>query len=289
MRRFRRIANSLTAPLPDLWYYRIRHLVRHRRLPRIRKPVTYNDHILSLMVSRENAALRKRVSDKIEVRSYVRDVLGESFLPELYGTLDSAEALPRLWEDLPPDFVMKAAHGADSDWVRIVKDKQTVSLDEASRLCTAWLDGSHFGAAREYVYREMPPRILFEERLKPASDPDAIPNDYKLFAFNGEVRLIAVDLARFEEHRRALFTRDWTLIPGGLKFPTPRQEVPPPPHLAGLIRAAERLAHPFSFIRVDFYDLGDRIVFGEMTNFPGGGNSRFTPRRLDAELGRLFA
>lgn len=279
----------MAAPLPDLWYYRLRHLVRHRRLPRMRNPVTYNDHILSLMVSRENAELRKRVTDKIEVRSYVRDALGEAYLPQLYGALDEIGALPRLWAALPPEFVIKASHGADSDWVRIIRDKERVPLEQASRLCGEWLDASHFGVAREYVYQEMRPRILFEERLRPASDPEAIPNDYKLFAFNGEVRLIVVDLGRFAHHTRALFTRDWALIPGGLKFPRPRHEVPPPPNLAGLIRAAERLARPFSFIRVDLYDLGDRIVFGEMTNFPGGGNSRFSPRRLDAELGRLFA
>ncbi|MGS1015671.1 ATP-grasp fold amidoligase family protein [Allosphingosinicella humi] len=279
----------MAAPLPDLWYYRIRHLVRHRRLPRMRDPVTYNDHILALMVSRENAELRTRVSDKVEVRSYVRDALGEAYLPELYGVLDEVGALPRLWAELPPEFVIKASHGADSNWVRIVRDKEGVPLEQVSGLCGEWLGGSHFGAAREYVYREMRPRILFEERLRPASDPEAIPNDYKLFVFNGEVRLIVVDLGRFEQHTRALFTRDWALIPGGLKFPRPKHAVPPPPNLDGLIRAAERLARPFSFIRVDLYDLGDRIVFGEMTNFPGGGNSRFTPRRLDAELGRLFA
>src|SRR3546814_708030 len=96
MQRFRRIANSLAAPLPDLWYYRIRHLVRHRRLPRVRNPVTYNDHILSLMLSRENAELRTRVTDKIEARAYVRDVLGEGYLPRLYGTLDRIDQLPLL-------------------------------------------------------------------------------------------------------------------------------------------------------------------------------------------------
>lgn len=40
------------------------------------------------------------------------------------------------------------------------------------------------------------------------------------------------------------------------------------------------------FVRVDLYDLGDRVVFGELTNYPGRAIPRFEPAALDLELGR---
>jgi len=39
------------------------------------------------------------------------------------------------------------------------------------------------------------------------------------------------------------------------------------------------------FVRGDFYDLVDPVVFGELACYPGAGCGRFTPPTYDAELG----
>jgi hypothetical protein len=51
---------------------------------------------------------------------------------------------------------------------------------------------------------------------------------------------------------------------------------------------AERLAQEFDFVRVDLYALGDRIVVGELTHYPTGGNKSFEPPEWDARLGALW-
>lgn len=52
-----------------------------------------------------------------------------------------------------------------------------------------------------------------------------------------------------------------------------------------MIRIAETLAADTDFVRVDLYLLPDRIVFGELTSYPAGGDSPFRPERFDAEFG----
>jgi hypothetical protein len=51
---------------------------------------------------------------------------------------------------------------------------------------------------------------------------------------------------------------------------------------------AEQLAAGFDFVRVDLYALGQRMVVGELTHYPTGGNKSFDPPEWDARLGALW-
>jgi hypothetical protein len=55
-----------------------------------------------------------------------------------------------------------------------------------------------------------------------------------------------------------------------------------------MIKLAEVLANSINVVRVDFYDLGNRIVFGELTNYPGGGLEKFKPAEYGMRLGSLL-
>jgi hypothetical protein len=41
-------------------------------------------------------------------------------------------------------------------------------------------------------------------------------------------------------------------------------------------------------VRVDLYAIGERIVVGELTHYPTGGNKSFDPPEWDAKLGALW-
>ena len=55
-----------------------------------------------------------------------------------------------------------------------------------------------------------------------------------------------------------------------------------------MVAAAEKLGAGFDFVRVDFYEVGGRPLFGEMTFYPGSGLDKFAPVTLDTELGKLW-
>src|SRR5690625_3260762 len=51
---------------------------------------------------------------------------------------------------------------------------------------------------------------------------------------------------------------------------------------------AEILAEPFSYARVDFYNNGGHIYFGEITFAPGGGSSKFNDKDTELWFGSLW-
>ena len=55
-----------------------------------------------------------------------------------------------------------------------------------------------------------------------------------------------------------------------------------------MLEWASILGQDIDFIRVDLYDLGDRILVGELTPYPNGGNKKFRPGSLDAWLGKAW-
>ena len=52
-----------------------------------------------------------------------------------------------------------------------------------------------------------------------------------------------------------------------------------------MVELANKLAKPFPFVRVDFYELNDKLYIGEMTFYPGGGYGKYEPLEWDYQLG----
>jgi hypothetical protein len=112
--------------------------------------------------------------------------------------------------------------------------------------------------------------------------------DYKFFTFHGKVHLIQIDGSRFTHHRCALYDRHWRDTGAGVQLERFDGPVREPPNLELMLQTAETLGADLDFVRVDLYDVGNRIYFGEMTTTPGGGFARFDPQAMDEHLGQLW-
>ena len=66
------------------------------------------------------------------------------------------------------------------------------------------------------------------------------------------------------------------------------RDVERPPALGEMIAIAEVLGAETDFVRVDHFCPGDRIVFGELTNYPLAGAGTFRPAQFDHELGKWW-
>ena len=55
-----------------------------------------------------------------------------------------------------------------------------------------------------------------------------------------------------------------------------------------MISIAEKLSKEFPHVRVDFYDVNNKIYVGEMTFYSMGGYCKFTPKEWDAKFGEWF-
>jgi len=61
-----------------------------------------------------------------------------------------------------------------------------------------------------------------------------------------------------------------------------------PSNLEEMLTVAEALAAPFEFVRVDLYNLGEQLLFSELTFTPLAGDLWLEPSSWDQQLGSLW-
>ena len=282
-------------PVP--WRERSRW-VRWLRLWRTRRPRTFTEKVRYKML-RDHRQLMVTFSDKLAVREHVASVVGDDVLPRVHHVYDDPRGL--VAATLPPAYVLKPTHGSgvavivsdtadsharlpdpQSGWTYAHVRPEHAPVEQLVALGGSWLSQLYGqGPNREWAYGHVPRRLLVEEFL--AGPDGAVPDDYKFFVFHGTCHYVQVDRGRFERRTQDFFDPDWTHLPlsGGHPWAVPAR----PDRLSEMVELAERLGSGTDFVRVDLYDLPDRLVFGELSSFPAGGDSPFEPESFNLEFG----
>jgi hypothetical protein len=272
---------------------------------RARNPKSINQKILWKMAY-DNRKYQTLFADKYKVREYVTAKIGSQHLTKIHHVGTSGEQIP--WNDLPKEFVIKCTHSSggsvivtsdaqkkvlpralDSlNWGKYLIHPDNMEREKVQDFFDKLLQRNYadFPGFREFAYLGISPKLIVEELLK--DDKGKIPSDFKFWCINGRVELIQVDVDRFLNHSRQLLDRNWNRIPVRLAYPLLEVEIAAPSNLQEMIKLAETLSNSVDFIRVDLYDLGKRLVFGELTNYPGGGLENFKPAELGLRLGSLL-
>lgn len=114
--------------------------------------------------------------------------------------------------------------------------------------------------------------------------------DYKFLCFDGDPRYAFTCTGRSEGNLRVdFFDSEWKHLPFTRHYPN--ADVPPvaPRKLREMQSLSRALSDGIPFVRVDFYEQEDRILFGEMTFYPGSGFEEFDPEEWDVRLGEMIA
>ncbi len=253
--------------------------ILHRPLD-LENPKTFNEKIQWIkLYYRKN--IMSRCADKYAVREHVRDVLGDEVLNELYAVYRDVDEIDL--DALPDSFVMKVTHGSGQNL--IVPDKKALNWPIEKKRLNLYMHSNHYLEGREWLYKNIPPRIICERYLQQNGHS---PVDYKFYCFNGKVKFIQLDLDLFTDHKRNMYDTDWQLLPFELTYPNGDKSIKKPERLDEMLAYAEKLAQPFPFVRVDFYYLEGRIIFGEMTFHPTQGVGRFRPVSYDGYYGDML-
>jgi hypothetical protein len=212
----------------------------------------------------------------------VKNKLGsDQHLIKLYGAYEDPAEIRE--KDLPDRFVMKPNHA--SGLIKFYDGNSRLDMDELRTIARSWARIKFYDVSKEWCYKQIKPLILIEERLEVDGQ---IPPDFKFYCFHGEPRFVQVDVNRFTEHRRNLYDMKWNFIEGCFAHPNSEVAIKRPELFAQMREIATKLSENTDFVRVDLFDMHDRIYFGELTNYPEDGLGRFDPERLDAEWGRLW-
>ncbi|HHC7308804.1 TPA: ATP-grasp fold amidoligase family protein [Vibrio campbellii] len=223
------------------------------------------------------------LSDKFLVRKYVESKIGDKYLIPLLWHGKKLEKLD--FTTLPQKYVIKSNHASGIEHLEIIKDSRSINIDKITRKFNRSVNTTYGIHSGEKQYQNIEPVILIEEFLGSESN---VPEDYKFHIFKNENGqhdwFLQVDIGRFGSHKRNIYSSelnrtDFYIKHQGTDFNLNLEKVKEMAELAKI------LGQEFNYVRVDFYLIGERIYFGEMTFCHGGGYERFYPTSADFMLG----
>jgi len=138
----------------------------------------------------------------------------------------------------------------------------------------------------ELQYSSIPRKIIAEKYIENC-DRDLY--DYKFWCFDGKVRYIQFISERFTNGAvMAFYDRNWKKQDFVYNHPLDQKTIDKPDNLELMIKLAEKLAQGFCYVRVDFYDVNNRIYFGEMTFTSDSGTGRWIPEEMNLVFGKMI-
>ncbi|MCI2242814.1 ATP-grasp fold amidoligase family protein [Adlercreutzia faecimuris] len=223
------------------------------------------------------------LSDKYAVRDWVERKIGSEYLIPLLGVWESVDEINI--DELPQAFVLKTNNASGTNI--LVRDKREMDWRKTKRVLNDWLFMDYAYYSFELQYKDIAPRIIAEELMKPAEGESDL-RDYKFLCFDGEPAYIWVDVNRNTNHARAVYNLRWELQSWNQCDYPEKVDVEKPQSFDEMIELAKILSSGFPHVRVDLYEINGRPYFGEMTFTNGSGFERIDPIEYDELLGSMW-
>lgn len=251
---------------------KIRYFVRFGKCLNLKNPKTLNEKILYMSL-RTDTSLWTRLADKYNVRGYIEECGLSNILVPLLGHWYKAEDID--FDKLPEQFVIKSTHGCGD--IIIVNDKSKIDYNDVRKRMHAAISEIYGELEGGKHYMRIRPAIIAEGLL----ENDEISNrysstliDYKFWCFNGKAHYVRVYGNRGSQTDVMTYDMDWNPHPEysiSTKEFKSGMEIPKPQNFDDMIKIVEILGKPFPVVRVDLYNIGGKIYFGELTFTSHGG------------------
>lgn len=249
-------------------------------------PKTFNEKINWLKLYWHDP-IQTICADKIAVRDFVKDKIGEKYLTPIIGTYKNVDEID--FDKLPDKFVVKSNWGSGQNI--ICKDKSALNIEETKQIIKEWLkpEGNHYFWAFEWCYKDIKPAIIVENYLESISKSAL---DYKFLCFMGKPYYCWVSNKYKDIQERSFYDMNWVMQDIELiewHKMKPEIPVPKPENFDEMISIATTLCQGFPHVRVDLYRLDDgTLKFGELTFNTLSGYGKWTPKGVDRKLGDLI-
>jgi hypothetical protein len=248
-------------------------------------------------------------ADKVAVRDYVAEKVGEKYLIERYQTGARWEEMD--FSSLPEEFVFKPSH-ASRGGVLVYKSAipmpkvskeymslpwngylslrpEDLDLELLKTKARLWMN-AQYGNVKvnyEWAYQNIPPRLLLDKYI-PGFEGNP-PTNFNFFMFKGECKFI--NIVNHFSGFRAKVTPEWEYLPVvDVKYELlgPSGIPKKPDNLSELLSIATRLSDGIDFVRIDLYNERGLPLFSEMTNYPQAGVYPTNPLLYGRLFGHYF-
>lgn len=274
--------------LPDQIYLKLLFQLKLGHKLDLRHPIAFSEKLQWLKIFNRKPEYTQMV-DKFSVKEYVDKTIGEEYVIPTLGVWNKPEDIA--WNNLPNQFVLKTTHGGGSTGVVICKDKNTFDKQTAIKKLNASLKMDIYRLFKEWPYKNVQRRIIAEQYIMPTDGLKDL-SDYKWYCFNGEPKFCQVIQDRTSKETIDFFDTAWRHQEFvGLNPNVNQALVPPahPMHLDVQLQIASRLSQNIPFSRIDLYEAGNHVYFGEITFFPMSGLGSFRPNQYNEILGQMIS
>mgnify|MGYP002775119547 FL=1 len=284
------IVGKLSILFSDKTYVKLMYRLKVGKQLRLDNPITFNEKLQWLKLYDHNPRYTVMV-DKVKAKEYVANLIGEEYVIPTLGVWNSPDEID--FDTLPNQFVLKCNHNS-GEGMCICRDKSKLNISKVKAALRKGLKENYYLHGREWPYKNVTRKILAEKFMvekDSQNDKQAISKnleDYKFFCFNGEpqIMFVASDRANkvcFDYYDMNL--NHLELKQGGENY---KGKVRLPKHFEEMKLLASKVSKGIPHLRVDFYEIDDKVYFGELTFFDSSGFAKFEPEEWDEKLGNLI-
>lgn len=275
--------------LRKLWFW-LRFVRNNRYIPNFKNPKTYNEKI-NYRKNNPKHELFSICADKIAAKEWVAKKIGAEYIIPNYfvGDFITVDIIKEILVE-HGDCLLKANH--NSGPVKLLKtDSSVEEIEEACKSVNNQLKIDFGNRVNEPWYSDIKPRVLVEQRLHPEED-DIDLKDYKFHVFKQNDSTTKVVLGVYFDRdvntTASFFDEELNYLPFSYNFCSIKTQVKKPVNYSDMLALAKKLAEPFSYVRVDFYNIHGDIYFGELTFADGSGSAPFSFTEYDLWMGNLW-
>lgn len=260
-----RLVRKFNFLFPDKLYLQICFYLEMGRKLDLKNPKTMDEKMQWLKLYNRKPEYTTMV-DKVLVKDYMRNLLGDQYIVPLLGVWDSPDEID--FSTLPNQFVLKTNHSGGNTGVIIVKDKNSLDIGVVKKKLNESLKSDIYARYREWPYKNIKKKVFAEAYL----GEDL--SDYKFYCYNGHADAVLVCIDRqIGEPKFYFFDKTWQLKRYNKRGKEAPEDftLPKPEGIDEMFSLASELSKGYPFLRVDFYNINGRIYFGEVTFFPASG------------------
>lgn len=209
---------------------------------------------------------------------------------DLYAVYDDVSEIKCI-DHLPEKFYLKCNHVSGGNVACF--DKKVFDLEKAKKKLSWYMNINQYYITREWQYKNIKPKIICEKFLENNDSKPLV--DYKFYCFNGNPQMVLIkhgtakiDGSHEDAHLQYENYYDMRLKPLNITDNSQilsENEVIFPSNYQEMKKYATVLAEPFPFVRVDFYEINKKIIFGELTFTCAGGCHNYNPLEFNEKLG----
>lgn len=270
--------------LNDKMYLKIMYYLIFKEKLNIENPRKFNEKLQWLKIYDRKQEYINYV-DKYEVKKIVEEKIGKEYIIPTLGIYNSWDEID--FDKLPNQFVIKCTH--DSGGIEICKNKNEFDFERAKKKICKNLKKNFYYLGREWPYKYVKPRIIIEKYMEDSRMKSM--RDFKFFCFSGkpEIMYISEGLENHETASMSFFDMNYNLV--DLKrrdYKLLADKPKKPVNFEKMVEYSSILSNGIPHLRCDWYEIDEKLYFGELTFFTCSGFVPFEKEEWNEKMGKMI-